>query len=111
MIALEHDLHQLVLQFPGCVLRHAQTTAQFDTGPALLALGQVVHGRKPCHQGQFGRVENRAGDQRGLMSEATALVDLAAFDDGILRAGKAGQTKPFGQRPENNSARHCSSVP
>jgi hypothetical protein len=50
MVALQHDLHQLVLEFPRRILRHPQTTAQFDAGYALLALGQGGHRRKPRRQ-------------------------------------------------------------
>jgi hypothetical protein len=63
MVALQHHLHQLVLEFPGRVLGHAQATAQFEARHAFLALSQVVHRREPRRQGQFGRVKDRASDQ------------------------------------------------
>lgn len=59
MITFQHDLHELLFQFPGRILRHAQTTAQFDTGYSFLALGQVIHRGEPRRQRQFRAVENR----------------------------------------------------
>ena len=77
LIAFQHDLHQLVLDLPGRVVRHPQTAGQLKAGQALLALRQVVDRGKPGGQRQFGGMKDRAGDQRHLMAARRALLDRA----------------------------------
>src|SRR5271156_4717687 len=72
-IALHHDLRQFVLDLPGCGLGHAKTPAEFDTGNALLGLGQMVHGAKPNLQRQFSGREDCPRDRRSLPAALAAL--------------------------------------
>src|SRR5665647_2071450 len=72
-VTLHHHLRQLVLDLPGCGLRHAEATAQLDAGDALLALGQLMHGAEPDARWHMGRREDRAGDRRGLATADATL--------------------------------------
>jgi hypothetical protein len=53
-IALDHGLHQLVLDPPGGIGRDPQPPAQLDVGQALLALGEQMHGAEPHPHRQLG---------------------------------------------------------
>jgi hypothetical protein len=53
-VALDHRLHQLVLNPPGGVGRDAEPPAQLDVGQALLALGEQMHGAEPYPHRQLG---------------------------------------------------------
>ena len=53
-VALDHRLHQLVLNPPGGVDRNPEPAAQLDIGQPLLALGQQMHGAEPHPHRQLG---------------------------------------------------------
>ena len=89
-IPLHHHLHQLVLELPGGVLRHAEAAAELEAGDPALALGQLVDGAKPSAQRQFGRGEDRAGDRRGLTSARRALVEGTGLHDAVMPPTASG---------------------
>ena len=89
-VALEHGLHQFLLDLPGRGLGDAEPAAEFDGGDPLLRLGHVIDRRKPQGQRQLGRVEERAGGQRDLMTAGGALVELAAGDLAMARGAASG---------------------
>jgi len=62
-VALDHRLHQLVLDPAGGVGRDPEPAAQLDVGQALLALSQQVYGAKLNPHRQLGAPQNGAGDQ------------------------------------------------
>src|SRR5882672_5359932 len=83
-VALNHGLHQLVLNSPRGVRRDAEPPAQLDVGQALLALGKKVHGAEPHPHRQLGTLENGASDQRCLVAAVSALEQLTLADLTIL---------------------------
>src|SRR5271167_1176009 len=83
-VALDHRLHQLVLDPPGGIGRDPEPAAQLDVGQALLALSQQVHGAKPYPDRQLGAQQDGAGDQRQLIPTAPALQQLTVADLAIL---------------------------
>jgi len=76
-VALEHRLHQLVLHAPGRVVRNPQLAMQMHRRNALFALRQQVDRLEPHGQRQLRRLEDSAGDHRGLALAAVALAQLA----------------------------------
>src|SRR5271167_3999938 len=103
-VTFEHDLLELVLNFPGGVLLDAQTATQLDAGNALLALRHVIHGAKPLAEGQLGRGEDRAGGGRGLPTAGAALKQPARFDHRMLPAAARRTLKPVRPAgPDNHS--------
>ena len=86
LLALQHDLEQLVLEFPCGVRRHAQPPGQFQGGRASLRLREMVHGRKPLGQRQLAGVEDRPGCQRSLMPASPTLEKVARLDQRIVTA-------------------------
>ena len=72
-VALDHGLHQLVLDPPGGVGRDPQPPAQLDIGQAFLALGEQMHGTEPHPHRQLGALQDGAGDQRRLIAALSAL--------------------------------------
>jgi len=75
LVALVHDLQQLVFELPGRVVADAELPGQLQRREAILALGQQVDGQEPGGQRQVGGMEDGAGGERGLMMTAMTLVD------------------------------------
>lgn len=96
LFTVRHHLHQLVLDFPGRWIRHAEVALQLQGRHIVLGLSEQVHGQKPGGQRQLGRIEDRSGNHRGLMPATAALpvAALLAFEHAgarvpALRAAKA----------------------
>jgi hypothetical protein len=83
-VALNHRLHQLVLNSPRGIGRDAKSPTQLNIGQTLLALGQQVHGAEPHTHRQLGALEDGPGDQRCLIATTPALEQLTLADLGIL---------------------------
>src|SRR3954452_4596638 len=103
LITFQHDLHQLVLDLPGGVMRHPETAGQLKAGQAVLALGQGVDRGKPRGQRQLGGMKDRAGDQRHLMAARRALLDRAGPEhdrvgSSAFRADETPRPAPREQR-------------
>ena len=79
-VALDHRLHQLVLDPPGGVGRNPEPAAQLDVGQALLALGEQMHGAQPHPHRQLGTLEDGASGQRCLVAALPALQQLTVAD-------------------------------
>ena len=101
-VTFEHDLLQLVFDFPGGCLRHAQAAAEFDAGDPLFALGQMIHGSKPQPQGQLGRGEDCARNRRGLPATVAALKQIAGLHQTIPRAAASGAREPVRPSTHDN---------
>ena len=83
--------------------RNAEPASQFDAGDAVLALCEVVDGRKPSGEGKFGGMKNRAGDQRNLVMTTITLVNLAALELAIGCASAPWTRKALGPAPLEQS--------
>ena len=73
LLALAHDLHELVLDEPGRAIGHPQVAHEFERRDVVLGLREQVHGNKPARQRQLGGLEDRAADEARLMAAGTAL--------------------------------------
>ncbi len=104
-VALQHDLFELVLHFPGGVLCDPEPPRQFQTGDALFGLREVIHGGKPQAQRQLARREDGSRPHRGLLAADVALEKFARSppDDAMRPAAAVGafealRPAPFDQR-------------
>src|SRR3954454_19226967 len=79
-VALDHRLHQFVLNPPGGIARDPKAPAQLDVGQPFLALSEQMHGAEPHPHRQFGALQDGAGDQRCLMTALPALQQLTSTD-------------------------------
>ena len=70
-LALSHDGHELVSDAPGRASVDPELAPQCQGGDVVLGLRQQMHGQKPGRQGEFARIEERAGGDRGLVSTAS----------------------------------------
>ena len=68
----------------------AEPAAEFEGGDPLLRLGHVIDRREPQGQRQLGRVEERAGGQRDLMTAGGALVEFSPGDLAMARGAASG---------------------
>jgi len=75
LVALVHDLQELVLELPGGVVGDAELPGQLQCREAALALGQQIDSQKPGGQWQVRTMENGAGSHRGLMMAAMTLIE------------------------------------
>ena len=98
-VALEHGLHQFLLDLPGRGLGDAEPPAEFEGGDPFLRLGHVIDRREPQGQRQLGRVEERAGGQRDLMTAGGALVEFSPGDLAMARGATSGAGEPLRPAP------------
>lgn len=77
VVALLHDLQQLMLHPPSRFVADAQLALHFQSRDSVLRLRQQVHSKKPSRQRQLGVLENRAAAQRCLSVATVALVQAA----------------------------------
>ncbi len=98
-LAVEHDLSQLLLHFPGCRLGDPETAAQLQAGDPLLALGEQIDRLKPHGKAKLGGMEDGAGGQRDLMAAAAALDQLAGLDLRAAPAAAARADEALGPAP------------
>jgi len=88
-----HNLHQLVLQSPGCAVTDADPAHKFQCRDTGFGLRQKEQRLKPDRQRQFGRVKNRSAGQGHLFMAA---VTLKSFDptmpDGAMATALAAWT-------------------
>ena len=68
VLALAHDLHELVLHEPGALVANAQVTLELQRRDVVLGLGEQVHGQEPACQRQLGGFEDRAADGTALVA-------------------------------------------
>src|SRR5206468_718798 len=73
VLALAHDLHELVFHEPGALVANAQVTLELQRRVVVLGLGEQVHGQTPAGQRQFGRLEDRAANGAALVTARPAL--------------------------------------
>lgn len=66
-----HQLHELVLDPPGGVVRHMQMTNEFQRRKIRLGLRQQVDREEPLRQMQLGALQNRTDDHAGLPASAS----------------------------------------
>ena len=100
--ALQHGLHELVLDTPGRGVADPQMALQRQRGQSRLGLTDQVNGEKPSSQGQAGALENGAGNQRSLVTTMAALKRLArtAFQNrmlGTVALGAMKSVRPAGR--------------
>lgn len=92
LIPFAHGLKDLVVQQPGCVVVEAQMAAELKRGDARFGLTNQVKGQKPSCQRQLGRLQDRAGCDRSLMTAGSALIALepATVNQAMLLAMAEG---------------------
>ena len=79
-LALEHRLHELVLDQPSGGVADPQVAFERQGRQAGFHLADEIDGQVPHPQGQLGAPKDRPSDQGGLLSAAPALEDLARPD-------------------------------
>ena len=67
VLALAHDLHDLVLHQPGRGIGNAEVALELQRGDVVLGLRDQVHRHEPGGQRQLAGLEDRAGDQAALV--------------------------------------------
>lgn len=102
-VALQHHLHQLVLQAPCRIVGDAQLTMQLHRLNAFLGLGEQVNRLKPHRKRQFGGLEDGASGDRNLTMTSVALSQLSglqmtAFAMSAIRAFEAVPPTPLVER-------------
>lgn len=75
VVALVHDMQNLLLELPGGVVSDAKLPGQLQCRDAAFALGQQVNRQKPGGQRQVRAMEDGASGQRGLMMTAMTLIE------------------------------------
>ncbi len=76
-VALEHDLRELVLHYPGCRLGDAEPATQFDAGDAFLGLREEKDSLEPDAQRQLAAGEYGSSLDGGLLAAGVALEQAA----------------------------------
>ena len=89
-IAFEHDLRQLVFDFPYRGLGDAEAAAKFNAGDALLGLRHMIECAEPGAQRQLGRGEDRPGNRRSLQAAVAALKEVARGHHAVPLACASG---------------------
>ena len=79
VLALPHDLHELVFHEPGRLVTNAQVALAFVRSDVVLGSGQQVHGQEPARQRQRGRLEDGVADGAALAPAGGALEVQPAF--------------------------------
>ena len=77
LFARSHAVHQLVVNEPRRSITHPQLAFERECRQPGLGLTDQVDGKKPDRQPKLGALEDRAGNQRGLMTAGIALKHLA----------------------------------
>ncbi len=96
-LALDHRLHQLVVDQPGSRIIDPQIALQRQGRQPGLGLTDQINGQKPHGQSQFGGLEWRPGDQPGLVMAGVALEGLAgaAAQHAVRGPAAAWAAKPI----------------
>ena len=76
-LALEHRLHQRVMDQPGGRIADPEIAFQGQGRESGLGLADEINRQEPHGQSQLGGLEQGSGDQRGLMMADVALEGLA----------------------------------
>ena len=104
-LAVQHDLGQLLLDFPGGGLGYPEAAGELKARDTLLGLGDQVDGLEPDDQVQLGGMEDGAGGQGNLMAAGAALVELALLDLAASPAGAARADETFSRPTPGSQSR------
>lgn len=95
VLSFHHDMQELVLHQPGRFVAHPQVALELQGRDVVFCLREQVHGPKPAHQRQFGRLKDRSAGCRGLLRAGRTLPVLQslALESAMARASAARADK------------------
>ena len=111
LLPLGHRVHELVVQYPGRGVAHAELVVQRQAG---LGLADQIDRQEPDRQRQLRVLKQAAHSQLSLVAEGAALVwqMYPAADDAVVALPvHIKQSKPLGPLICATASAHCSSVP
>jgi hypothetical protein len=76
LLPISHRPQNLVVQYSGRVVVHAQVAAELQRGDPGSGLADQIKGQKPGDQRQFDSRNDRASGERDLMAAVATLIAL-----------------------------------